>query len=156
VSWDKGADRIDELVARGFLQRVPASPQAAHLLIADARRHLQSAETIADADPQGAYALTYDAARKAMAAVLEAQGLRATSAGGHVVLYDAAIAQFEPPLGHLFRPFNRMRVRRNQVEYASTDNPPITADEVRRDVIRTRRLVEDFALPAIELVSGGR
>ena len=94
MSWDKGKDRIDELVTIGRLQRVPASKAAARNLIAQARRHLGSAEEIADADPQGAYALTYDAARKAMAAVLEAQGLRATASGGHVVLYEAAEAQW--------------------------------------------------------------
>lgn len=88
-----------------------------------------------------------------MAAVLEAQGLRATSAGGHVVLHDAATAQFEPPLGHLFRPFNRMRVRRHQVEYASTENPEMTPDEVRRDVAKARTLIEDFAVKAIDLVA---
>lgn len=85
-----------------------------------------------------------------MAAVLEAQGLRATAAGGHVVLDDAAEAQFEPPLGHLFRPFNRMRVRRNQVEYLSTENPEVTAGEVRRDLEKARNLIEDFARIVIE------
>ena len=134
---------------------MPASKRQALVLIADARRHLVSAETIAGTDPQGAYSLAYDAARKAMAAVYEAQGLRATSAGGHVVLHDAADAQFEPPLGHLFRPFNRMRVRRNQVEYASSENPQVTTDEALRDIALARKLIDDFALKAIELVASG-
>jgi len=155
MSWAKGQDRIDGLVRAGFLQRVPASKRQALVLIADARRHLVSAETIAGTDPQGAYSLAYDAARKAMAAVYEAQGLRATSAGGHVVLHDAADAQFEPPLGHLFRPFNRMRVRRNQVEYASSENPQVTTDEALRDIALARKLIDDFALKAIELVASG-
>ena len=155
MGWAKGQDRIDGLVRAGFLQRVPASKRQALVLIADARRHLVSAETIAGTDPQGAYSLAYDAARKAMAAVYEAQGLRATSAGGHVVLHDAADAQFEPPLGHLFRPFNRMRVRRNQVEYASSENPQVTTDEALRDIALARKLIDDFALKAIELVASG-
>lgn len=155
MSWNKGRDRIDALVANGQLQRVPASREAARILIAEARRHLASAEKIADDDPQGAYALAYDAARKAMAAVFEAQGLRATSAGGHIVLHDAAEAQFEPPLGHLFRPFNRMRVRRHQVEYASTENPEVTPEEVRRDLAKAHRLIDDFAVTVIEKVIPG-
>lgn len=153
MSWNKGKDRIDELVKAGYLQRVPASKRQALALIADARRHLVSAETIAETDPQGAYSLAYDGARKAMAAVYEAQGLRATSFGGHVVLHDAAEAQFEPPLGHLFRPFNRMRVRRNQVEYVSAENPLVTTEEALRDIVLARRLIDDFALKAIEVVS---
>ncbi len=152
MTWSKGKDRIDELVRRGLLQRVPASREAAQVMIAQARRHLASAEMIVDTDPQGAYALTYDAARKAMAAVFEAQGLRATAAGGHIVLHDAAEAQFEPPLGHLFRPFNRMRVRRNQVEYASSENPSMTPDEVRRDLTKAHDLLEEFAVTVIEQV----
>ncbi|MEZ0165853.1 hypothetical protein AB2L27_13930 [Kineococcus sp. LSe6-4] len=153
MSWDKGRDRIDELVAQRELQRVTPSRPAALLLIEQARRHLRSAAQVCDTDPQGAYVLAYDATRKAMAAVYEAQGLRATSTGGHVVLHEAALAQFEPPLGHLFKPFNRMRVRRHQVEYASTENPEVTPEEVRRDLTKARALIEDFALKAIDLVS---
>ncbi len=154
MTWDRDADRVSRLVTEGLLQPVPASTDAAHQLLAAARTHLRAAATIAELDAPGAYVLTYDAARKAMAAVLEAQGLRATAKGGHVVLYDAAVAQFEPPLGHLFRPFNRMRVRRHQVEYASTDNPQVAAEEVRRDIEKTRALIDDFAVKAIELVIG--
>lgn len=150
MTWDKGSDEIDRLVNGGLLQQVTPSTEAAKVLIAEARRHLASAERIADDDPQGAYVLAYDATRKAMAAVYEAQGLRATARGGHVVLHDAALAQFEPPLGHLFRPFNRMRVRRNQVEYASTENPEVTSEEVRQDLVRAARLVEDFAVRVID------
>lgn len=108
---------------------------------------------MADTDPQGAYALLYDAARKGLAAVLQAQGLRATAKGGHLILQDAMVVQFDPPLGHLFRPFNRMRQRRNQSEYASTDNPQVTSDEVRSDLQRARSLIEDFCVKAITLVS---
>lgn len=48
MSWNKGRDRIDELVKAGYLQQVPASKRQALALIADARRHLVSAETIAE------------------------------------------------------------------------------------------------------------
>ena len=44
MSWAKGQDRIDGLVRAGFLQRVPASKRQALVLIADARRHLVSAD----------------------------------------------------------------------------------------------------------------
>lgn len=152
MSWDKGREQIDDLVKRRQLQRVTPSPEAARLLITEAKRHLRSAAAIADDDPQGAYALTYDGVRKAMAAVLEAQGLRATAAGGHIVLHDAATAQFDPPLGHLFKPFGRMRVRRHQVEYASTENPQVSPEEVRRDLVKAHSLIDDFAVVVIENV----
>lgn len=155
MTWVKGEDRIRDLVTQGRLQRVPASREAAEGLVRAAQRHLASAELIVDSDPQGAYALAYDGARKGMAAVLEVQGLRATSLGGHVVLFDALEAQFEPPLGHLLRPFNRMRVRRNQVEYASTESPAMTPAEVRADLTKAHRLIDDFVTVVIEQVFGG-
>lgn len=153
MTWTKGVEQINDLVASARLQRVPASVEVANRILDDARRHLSSALRIAEMDPQGAYALAYDAARKALVAVLEAQGLRATASGGHIVLQEAMEAQFEPPLGHLFRPFHRMRMRRNQVEYASGDNPEVTAQEVLSVVGQARALVEDFAERAIALVS---
>lgn len=153
MTWDKGAAEIRTMVDDGRLQEVPASVEASQALLDQARRHLVSAETLADLDPQGAYTLLYDAARKGLAAVLQAQGLRATAKGGHIVVQEAMRAQFDPPLGHLFRPFGRMRQRRNQSEYASTENPRVTADEVRSDLVSARALIEDFCVRAIELVS---
>jgi hypothetical protein len=86
--------------------------------------------------------LLYDAARKAIVSILAAQGLRATSRGGHIVLFDAAMAQLDPPLGKLIRPFNRLRARRNQVEYASTTNPEVTTEEVLGDLVKAEGLVD--------------
>jgi hypothetical protein len=105
------------MIARGELERVPASREHAELLLAQARQHLDSAQTIAEPDPAGAYQLLYDAARKALAAVLENEGLRATSRGGHIVVREAVSAQLDPPLGGILRPFDRLRRRRNQAEY---------------------------------------
>jgi hypothetical protein len=50
-------------------------------------RHLTSAQEVCAHDPEGGYALLYDAARKALTAVLGNQGLRPTSAGGHLAVY---------------------------------------------------------------------
>ncbi|TDD49078.1 hypothetical protein E1263_32545 [Kribbella antibiotica] len=141
MTWDKGSGAIQFLLSEGRLERVTASLEQAEILVADARRHLVSASLISEADPLGAYVLTYDAARKSIAGILEAQGLRATAKGGHVVLFDAAMAQFDPPLGKLIRPFNRMRARRNQVEYASSSNPEVTTDEVLADIEKARDLI---------------
>lgn len=148
--WQKGSDVVQALVRNGRLQEVPPSSAAARRMIVAARRHLASAEAIVETDPPGAYALLYDASRKALAAVLELQGLRATSAGGHVVLLDALMAQFDPPMGHLVKPFDRLRRRRNEVEYAGLDRPDVTAEETRRDLVKATALVDDFAATVIE------
>lgn len=106
MTWTKAKDIVQALIDRGELERVTPSRPQAHRMLEDARRHLLSARAIASTDPQGAYALTYSAARRSLVAILEAQGLRATSKGGHIILYDAALGQFDPPLGRLIRPFN--------------------------------------------------
>ncbi len=134
MRWQQGRELVDGMIARAELERVPASRDHADLLLAQARRHVGSAEAIAGDDPAGAYQLLYDAARKALAAVLENQGLRATSRGGHIAVREAVTAQLDPPLGAVLRPFDRMRRRRNQVEYPSAAAPAVTADEVTRDL----------------------
>ncbi|MGW0759532.1 hypothetical protein ACWD1Y_24170 [Streptomyces sp. NPDC002814] len=88
-SWTQGRSTIDALLGSGRLERVPASRQAAEAELVRARVHVGSARQLAARDPEGAYTLAYDAARRALAAVLQNQGLRATSRGGHLVIYEA-------------------------------------------------------------------
>ena len=88
---------IERLIDSHELQRVPPSRDHADRLLEQARRHLDAADAIADMDPAGGYALVYDAARKALTAVLENQGLRPTTRGGHVVVYEAVRAQLDLP-----------------------------------------------------------
>jgi len=142
MRWQQGREALDGMITRGELERVPPSREHADLMLAQARRHLASAVAIADSDPAGAYQLLYDAARKAFAAVLENQGVRATSRGGHIAVRDAVSAQLDPPLGGVLRPFDRLRRRRNQVEYPSSSAPSVGADEVERDVPKVEQIVD--------------
>ncbi|WP_328501731.1 hypothetical protein OG828_18350 [Streptomyces sp. NBC_00457] len=141
-SWTQGRSTIDALLGSGRLERVPASRQAAEAELVRARVHVGSARQLAARDPEGAYTLAYDAARRALAAVLQNQGLRATSRGGHLVIYEALRAQLDPPLGSTLRPFNRMRARRNEVEYRSTEAPTVTSEEVDADLAKVEALIE--------------
>jgi hypothetical protein len=121
---------------------VPASRDHADRLILQACKHLASADEIGDDDPAGGHTLVYDAARKALTAVLENQGLRPTTRGGHLAVYDAARAQLDPPMGQVLRPFDRMRRQRHNAEYPPTDAPQISADDVREDAIKAVAIVE--------------
>jgi hypothetical protein len=94
VKWQQGRSLIDGMIVRGELERVPASRAHADLLLAQSTRHMESAGAIAGGDAAGAYQLLYDAARKALAAILENQGLRATSkGGGHIAVREAVSAK---------------------------------------------------------------
>lgn len=148
TQWNQGRTTIDALLAGGRLERVPASREAAESELARSRTHVGSARALMATDPEGAYTLAYDAARRALAAVLQNQGLRATSRGGHVTVYEAVRAQLDPPLGNVLRPFNRMRARRNEVEYRSSEAPAVTAEEVAADVSKVEALL-DLAEKAI-------
>ena len=117
MRWEKGRDQVDQMIERGELDRVVPSREQADLLLKQARAHVETARASAPDDPAGAYSLAYDAARKALAAVLANEGLRASSRGGHIAVYEAATAQLVPPLGAQIRPFDRMRRTRNAHEY---------------------------------------
>lgn len=142
MRWEQGRATIDDMLAKGSLERVPPSRTQADATLAQARRHLAAAGTICFADPVGGYQLMYDAARKALTAVLENQGLRPTRAGGHIAVLDAVRAQLDPPLGGVLRPFDRMRRRRNEAEYPAADRPGLTADEVVVDRVKVDAIIE--------------
>jgi hypothetical protein len=140
--WDQGRATVDVLIDEGRLERVPASQEAAEAELARARIHVGSARQLLAADPEGAYTLAYDAARRALAAVLQNQGLRVTSRGGHTTVYEAVRAQLDPPLGAVLRPFNRVRARRNEVEYRSSESPTMTSEEVAADLVKVEALID--------------
>jgi hypothetical protein len=142
MAWEHGAATVDRLLDHQELQRVVADAAAAARLVADARRHLASAAVIKSSDPNAAFALLYDAARKAASALLEAQGLRATARGGHVAIREAVLAQFgELTGGEVFRPYDRLRRRRNDIEYP---DGATSADEAEVDegIERASAIVE--------------
>ena len=144
MQWRQGHETIDDMLRAGQLERVSASRDHADKLLAQARAHLALAATAeaADLDPVGAYQLVYDAARKALSAILENQGLRATSRGGHIAVLDAVRAQLDPPIGATLRPFDRMRRMRNEAEYPRADRPSATAPDVRRDQANAAAFVD--------------
>ncbi len=82
------------MIERRELTQVTANPELADRLLATGRQHLVSARLLAASDPYVAYAAIYDAIRKALSALLQVQGLRATTSGGHLAVMHAVHAQF--------------------------------------------------------------
>ena len=142
MKWEQGREALNAMLRDGTLERVSPSRQQADALLDQARRHLKTADLAADDDPVGAYQLVYDAARKALCAILENEGLRATSRGGHVVVLEAVSAQLDPPLGQVLRPFDRMRRRRNDAEYPKRDGQSFDPGDARRDQAKAAAIVE--------------
>jgi YD repeat-containing protein len=148
ASWPTGIETIKALLASNSLQKVSPSKDAATAYLAAAAKHLDSGLLVAAFDADGAYTLLYDAARKSLAAVLQAQGLRSTSKGGHYAIQEAIAAQFtKPPPRDAFRSFGRLRRARNQIEY--DDISSITAEDVRADA----EVVRSLHAMAVQLVN---
>lgn len=142
MKWQQGRAALDGMLTRGELERVPASREQADSLLSQARNHLAAAQAVTTIDSVGAYQLLYDAARKSLTAILENQGLRPTSRGGHIAVRDTVGAQLDPPLGAVLRPFDRMRRRRNQAEYADLETPAPDADDVAADTPKVKAIID--------------
>ncbi len=119
----------------------------------DADKHLASARLIGGADRTGAYQLAYDAARKACAALLAVQGLRATTRGGHVAVQDAVRAQFNADGGiPASRALPRLRRTRAAREYPDVGTPTTTTEDVE-DAISAASAI---AAAAQQILATGR
>lgn len=138
--WGQGTATVDRLLAEGHLERVPANLEAAQALVDKSRVHLGSAAALADTDVELAYDALHAANRKALTAVLLAQGLRPTRDGGHVAVYDAVRAQLDPPMGATLAPYTRIRRARNLGDYQ--DELPNTSDDVRGDLPLCEAIVD--------------
>jgi HEPN domain-containing protein len=149
MSWETGNERIQELISAGELGQVPPDTRLARRMLADAGRHLATAAAAqSTGDLPGAYQLAYDALRKSAASLLEAQGLRATSRGGHIAVQDAVVAQFGSSIRAL-RSFSRLRRARNSFEYPSTETPGPSEDDVQ-DAIRVAAEVNEAVGKVLE------
>ena len=130
MSWGPGRERVRELIVAGEVEQVTPDLAIARRMLEDAGRHLATASQAKVAgDLAGAYELAYDALRKSAASLLEAQGLRATSRGGHLAVQEVVTAQFGTTV-RIFRSFGRVRRARNSFEYPSSDSPGPTSDDI--------------------------
>ena len=146
MSWERGKSDIEALLRNGELERVQPSIRLAARMLAEAEAHLASARLLVETDPIAAFSLAYDAARKASAALLAPQGLRATSRGGHVAIQDAVRAQFSGDGGlPAFRAFPRLRRTRNDFEYPDVDTPGSSPQDAAAGIEDAQSIVDAAA-----------
>lgn len=142
LRWDQGRSVIDDLLGKRHLEQVSANIEHAEKLLEHAHRHVASAESLRDTDLELAFSAAYDAARKALTAVLAVQGLRPTSAGGHLAVYYASLAQFEPPMGTKIKRFDWMRRVRNDTEYPQLDSIDLDVDDVNEATAAAHEVIK--------------
>jgi hypothetical protein len=144
TGWSRGRAEILGMIERRELTQVTADAELADRLLAAARQHVVSAGVLADSDPYLAYAALHDAIRKALAALLQMQGLRATTSGGHLAVSQAANAQFGATMGGILRPVDRIRITRHEAEYPGPTTY-IDEDAVREDIPKAEAVIEAVA-----------
>ena len=125
-----GGEAVERRIASGRLERVTVDVVGAQSFLDGARAHVRVLALLAEEDPDGGYALAYDAVRKALTAMLAAQGLRPTRAGGHVVVIEVARALLDPPHGELISSAEAMRRQRNLLEYTPAEHGGTMRSEV--------------------------
>jgi len=143
MRWDDNSRGINYLIERGRLERVTPRQQTAEHLISEAHRHLISAQVLAGTDDLSmSFVAAYDAARKALSAILAVQGIRAKGGdGGHAVLLDAVRPQF-PDYKRELQRFDWMRTVRNNIEYPDFSTPSATAEDVAEARIAAAVIVD--------------
>jgi HEPN domain-containing protein len=105
---------------------------AAVAFIKQARRQLASAQ-LAGVDPESSFALSYQAAIKALTGALIAVGRRVTAGeAGHLVLIKEARAQMEAS-DAAFDRLDRMRRTRHRVFYDIDEVSRLEVDAAQRD-----------------------
>jgi hypothetical protein len=143
VTWERGRERIEELLAAGELERAAPNGEHAQRLLGESAAHLEAVTRVLDVDPAGALQLAYDAARKAAVGLLAVQGLRSTTKGGHIAVQDAVVAQFGGSEGMAaFARLGRMRRQRHAAEYPTESTPTVTRRDAEQAAQDARAVVD--------------
>lgn len=133
------SDVITQMLASRRLEWVAVNRDHSMAVIEMAQRHVRTAEVLAGSDDHAmAFTAAYDAARKALVAVLAAEGLRVRPAGGAHRNTGVAAAEFVTNAA--LEEFDWMRQVRNATEYPSDDRPTASDQDVVEAISAVRRL----------------
>jgi hypothetical protein len=140
-------DGVADLIAQRRIEAVRPNPRACAEWINDARRHLASAKLLADSDPRLAYAAVHDAARKAITAHMNANGLRPASGDGS---HRAVVAYaLERMVGltdtETLEAIDQLREGRRVAEYGEEPSIRIGPKEVQAAIAVASSVVEAVA-----------
>jgi hypothetical protein len=136
--WQAGEADIERLLRGGELQAVTGAAAIGEQWLSKARRTLNTAAAAADADPDSAFTLAYDAARFACTALLAQQGLRATTRGGHYAVEIAVRSQFDGA----FDLFGALRRQRNDIEYPMIVAAQLTPADAQSAIALATELID--------------
>lgn len=149
MRWSRGRADVDRLVEEGRLERATGAAADGSSLLESAEGLLASARRERDSNPEAAFVLAYDAARKASTALVAQQGLRTKSMGHHVTVEAVVRAQFGGP----FDAFGGLRRRRSEIEYPQRPGDDIAPGEAQSAITAAGQILDAARqlLPQLDL-----
>ena len=142
ITFTKNKEYIAKKVQQQLLTEISSKYLDAFNMLDTAARHLDAAQTIYESDLEGSYILIYDAARISMTSILLLNGLRPTAHGGHVIVGEAVRAMIGGEGIKVFSRFDRLRNRRNKIEYYGDAHFILTLEMVLEDFQASRAIYE--------------
>lgn len=135
----RGGAECKVMIAQRKLEFVKSDPILATMQLQQAAESLAIASENAELAPDAALTLAYDAARKSIVAILEAQGLRVRMPNAHVNTQEALRAQWGDGLADRFDVARRAR---NRAEYPSESTAGATPSTAKAAVTLALELLE--------------
>lgn len=135
------SDAVELLVSEGAIERVSVDREAASRDLDAAAAHLVSVEARAAHDPAGAFALAYEAYRRAVVAHMRASGFRVKSRGGahYQTGRYARAALVGLGIDEHLQAFEDLRRLRNRSAYEAV---PVDESDALEAVTHARAVVE--------------
>ncbi len=138
MTWQRGAEHVTRLIREGKLEHIQGLAADGSALLVSADNLIRSAEREVASNPEAAFVLAYDAARKSCTGLLAQQGIRTKSGGHHPATEEVVRSQFGGP----FDAFGTMRRRRAEIEYPQTSGDDVTTQEASQTIAQTRTIYE--------------
>ncbi len=134
---------IQQLLKEDQLEHVIVDTQRPHLELEVAHRHYKTAQKIAVEDPEAAFTVLYDSARKALQAVLFSHGLRVRRPprGNHYTYVLVSRTDLVDQV--VWRPLNWMRELRNETEYWEPDSVAAKYEDVVQALVHVSKMLDD-------------
>lgn len=142
VTFIKNKEYIAKKVKQQLLIEIASKYLDAFNMLDTAASHLNAAQIIYEGDLEGSYILIYDAARISMSSILLLNGLRPTAHGGHVIVGEAIRAMVSEEGSKVFKRFDRLRNRRNKIEYYGDPHFLLSLEMVLEDFQASKAIYE--------------
>jgi uncharacterized protein (UPF0332 family) len=134
---------LRQLLAEDRLEQVEVEERVPKRELDVAFRHHNTAQLAAAVDPEGAFQLLYDSARKALQAVLFTKGLRVRRPprGNHYTY--VLVSRTNLVDQEVWRPLNWMRELRNETEYWEPNSIAAKYEDVIQALAFVSKMLED-------------